>query len=196
MTVEKREIVELQAFIGKKIEDIEKSKNPNSAELFDLNMLDSNISLFLMTAEFRTGPLELRPSDKKITEALKSFRSTSQKKAEEKVDFEIMAEEIAVSANEIIDLIKQIDTKLDATGEKTFNQNVKDRLYVAIEALSQVKNLDKCTKRTLKQWKTEKIQLPVTNAGKALGSIKSEKKAAASRLNGQKGGRPRKNPTV
>lgn len=37
------------------------------------------------------------------------------------------------------------------------------------------------------------INMDSTQAGKFLGSIKTEKKAKSSRLNGKKGGRPRKN---
>ena len=48
------------------------------------------------------------------------------------------------------------------------------------------------TKKLKKQWLTEKIPLPSKNAASQLGSIKSEKKAIASRENGKKGGRPKK----
>lgn len=48
--------------------------------MFDLNMLDSNISLFLLAAEFKDDPLELKPSDKLIIEALKNSEAAQQRK--------------------------------------------------------------------------------------------------------------------
>ena len=77
MTIEKKEIIELQKSVERKIEELQLSAKPDSAQIFDLNMLDSNISLFLLAAEFKDDPLELKPSDKLIIEALKKFRSGS-----------------------------------------------------------------------------------------------------------------------
>ena len=66
-----------------------------------------------------------------------------------------------------------------------------DSAYSSIQQIAFLKNEGK---KNLKLWQTQEIPLPVSNAGKILGKIKSEKKAAASRANGKKGGRPSKNP--
>ena len=65
-----------------------------------------------------------------------------------------------------------------------------DSAYSSIQQIAFLKNEGK---KNLKLWQTQEIPLSVSNAGKILGKIKSEKKAAASRANGKKGGRPSKN---
>lgn len=188
MIVEKKEIVELQKYIERKINEMNLSPKPDSAKIFDLNMLDSNISLFLLGAEFRDGPLELTAKDKLIIDALRSFRNTSVKE----MDIADVANDIALAATEILDLINMLEDRVAAIPEKTFTDNVKSRLDSAYEAIRQLTELKKTQKQLIKEWQTSEIPLPLTNAGKLLGRVKSEKKAAASRENGKKGGRPRK----
>lgn len=188
MIVEKKEILELQKYIERKINEMNLSPKPDSAKIFDLNMLDSNISLFLLGAEFRDGPLELTAKDKLIIDALRSFRNSSVKE----MDIADVANDIALAATEILDLINMLEDRVAAIPEKTFTDNVKSRLDSAYEAIRQLTELKKTQKQLIKEWQTSEIPLPLTNAGKLLGRVKSEKKAAASRENGKKGGRPRK----
>ena len=190
MTIEKKEIIELQKSVERKIEELQLSAKPDSAQIFDLNMLDSNISLFLLAAEFKDDPLELKPSDKLIIEALKKFRSGSTKE----IDIETFAKEAATAANEILSLIDQFEERIEDSTEKIFCANLKARLDSAYSSIQQIAFLKNEGKKNLKLWQTQEIPLPVSNAGKLLGKIKSEKKAAASRANGKKGGRPSKNP--
>ena len=189
MTIEKKEIIELQKSVERKIEELQLSAKPDSAQIFDLNMLDSNISLFLLAAEFKDNPVELKPSDKLIIEALKKFRSNSTKE----IDIETFAKEAAAAANEILSLIDQFEEQIEDSTEKIFCANIKVRLDSAYSSIQQIAFLKNEGKKNLKLWQTQEIPLSVSNAGKVLGKIKSEKKAAASRANGKKGGRPSKN---
>lgn len=189
MVVDKNEIIELQKHIERKINEMNLSPKPDSAKIFDLNMLDSNISLFLLGAEFRDGPLELTAKDRLISDALRKFRNGSVNER----DFGDVAKEIADASLEILDLINHLEDKIENLNEKIFAENVKARLSPAYESIRQLTDLKKAGKRELKEWQTKEIPLPLTNAGKLLGRVKTEKKAKASRENGKKGGRPRKN---
>ena len=189
MTIEKKEIIELQKSVERKIEELQLSAKPDSAQIFDLNMLDSNISLFLLAAEFKDDPVELKSSDKLIIGALKKFRSNSTKE----IDIETFAKEAAAAANEILSLIDQFEEQIEDSTEKIFCANIKVRLDSAYSSIQQIAFLKNEGKKNLKLWQTQEIPLSVSNAGKILGKIKSEKKAAASRANGKKGGRPSKN---
>ena len=174
MTIEKKEIIELQKSVERKIEELQLSAKPDSAQIFDL----------------KDDPLELKPSDKLIIEALKKFRSGSTKE----IDIETFAKEAATAANEILSLIDQFEERIEESTEKIFCENLKARLDSAYSSIQQIAFLKNEGKKNLKLWQTQEIPLPVSNAGKILGKIKSEKKAAASRANGKKGGRPSKNP--
>lgn len=188
MIVEKNEILELQKHVERRINEMNLSPKPDSAKLFDLNMLDSNISLFLLGAEFKEGPLELTPGDKLIIQALRDFRNESVKER----DISEFANEIAEAAVEILDLLNILEDRVAQIPGEIFVRNVKTRIDAAHETLRQLKDLKNAPKKSIKEWETQEIGLPLTNAGKILGRVKSEKKAAASRENGKKGGRPRR----
>ena len=188
MIVEKEEILELQKHVERRINEMNLSPKPDSAKIFDLNMLDSNISLFLLGAEFKEGPLELTAGDRLIIQALREFRNESVKER----DISEIANEIADAAVEILDLMNILEERVSQIQEEIFVKNVKIRIDTAYETIRQLKDLKKAPKKTIKEWETQEIGLPLTNAGKLLGMVKTEKKAAASRENGKKGGRPRK----
>lgn len=188
MTVEKKEIIELQKDVSRKLQELQLSSSPDSARIFDLNMLDSNLSLFLLAAEFKEDPVKLTSGDKCIIDALKEFRSSSARKT----DAETLSKELAASAHEILDLLNQAEERLESCPEQLFVRNIRTRLDFAYELLRHIESLQNAPKRTVKKWCTEEIPLPLSNAGTLLGKARSEKKAAAARENGKKGGRPAK----
>ena len=192
MTVEKKEIEELQKIVSRKLDELHLAANPDSAEIFDLSMLDSNISLFLLAAEFQDDPIELKSSDKLIIDALKKYRSEFSKEA----DPEAFTDEAYVASSEIIDLIDQFQERLDAHPEKIYAANIKARFDVARAVLKQVAALKRETKKNLKLWKSQEMPLPFSAPAKAATKAKSEKRAEASRRNGMKGGRPPKKTTA
>ena len=191
MIVEKKEIEELQKIVSRKLAELQLAANPDSAEIFDLSMLDSNISLFLLAAEFQDDPIELKSSDKLIIDALKKYRVDFSRDA----DPEVFTDEAYVAASEILDLIDQFYERLDAHPERIYAANIKARFDVARVALKQVAALKRETKKNLKLWKSQEVPLPFASAQKST-KAKSERRAEASRRNGQKGGRPRKTAPV
>jgi Mg-chelatase subunit ChlI len=190
MTVEKKEIVELQKAVARKIKELQDSSG-DSVQLFDLNMLDSHISLFLLAAEFKDDPIKLGADDKYIVDALKKFRN--EKKIQ--LDAEDLLKEVSASVRETLEILDQLDDLMEKCGEKVLTENFRMRIDFSYELLKQLENLQSAPRRILKQWQSEKIPLPLSTAGKLLGSAKSEKKSASSRANGKKGGRPPKNKT-
>ena len=90
-------------------------------------------------------------------------------------------------------MIRNLEDKVELHPEKTFAENLKKRLDHAQELLVQIALLKNESKKTLREWNTQIMPLPSSVAGTILGQMKTAKKAEASRENGKKGGRPRKN---
>ena len=187
MKVEKKELIELHKMITKKIEKNSMSSKPDSTKLFDLNMIDSNLSLLLSMNEDKKV-IELTRTDSKIKDALKEFRKNTKTKTDSMDlfnDIQDIAEDVSTAINKAL-------KKVSAFNEEILVSNINTRLNQALYLMNEIIEASTKTKKLKKQWLTEKIPLPSKNAASQLGSIKSEKKAIASRENGKKGGRPKK----
>ncbi len=198
MTVESKEIFELQKYVLRQIEKIKSSQNPDNAKLFDLNILDSNLSLLVSSLEqsseneaLSKQEIELGTRDTQIKNALLEFRKTKKFNSSfENISFQYsqVSSQIIEELNNLIENLKLYENQEES---KILSENLKARFQEAKDVLSEVSNLPNLTKKNQKLWKTEKIPLSVKSAASTLGSVKSEKKSLSSQKNGKKGGRPK-----
>lgn len=189
MTVQKSEILVLQKYVLKSIEEMKSSPDADSARLFDMNTLDSNISLLLASAG-KASEIELGTRDKQIKDALKKFRVERGKE-----DSAVFAHDLSQSVKEIVEKLRKIDEKTSATPHGELGKNVHQRIDMAENLLYEIIRLDGDSK-ALREWQKKIVGIKPVSAGSILGSLRSEKKAAAARENGKKGGRPPKKVTA
>lgn len=169
MKVEKKEIVDLQADVQKRIEVLQTASVPNSAELFDLNMLDSNISLFLLNSEFHDGPMELGSHDTMIKDALLKFRLSRNDKS----DAEILIASAADAAEDIVAMIRDAADALDGICGGAVSENIFARFEMAESFLLQIVKLRDAGKITLKKWQASEIPLALPALKKNQGKKKT-----------------------
>lgn len=203
MTVEAKEIFELQKYVLRQIEKIKSSQNPDNAKLFDLNILDSNLSLLVSSLQqssesenFGKQEIELGTRDTQIKNALLEFRKTKKFNSSfENISFQYsqVSAQIIEEINNLIENLKLYENQEES---KILCENLKIRFQEAKDVLSEISNLPNLTKKNQKLWQTEKIPLSAKMAASTLGSIKSEKKALSSQKNGKKGGRPKSSAKV
>ncbi len=159
MTVEKKEILELQKYVSSKIEKEKSSENPDSAKLFDLNILDSNISLLILGFDDsdKNSEIELGTRDKQIKSAILEFRKT--KNLKNKV--QLLAFDGSQAALDIIEQINNAKSNLEnfcEDGEtKILAENFLVRFDEALKILLPAASFSKSSKKNQKLWQTEKI---------------------------------------
>ena len=194
MNVEKAELSELQKYVEKRIAKLSSDKNSDASELFDLNILDSTISLLLLSADEKKETVSLTQNDKIVKEALSKYR----RKFSVGKKSRIALDEISSGAEELCIELASLKKKasFDLTDEKILSKNVQDRLDFAFALLDEIAAIKSSGKKTVEKWMTQKIPLPQKNAASIMGSVRTPKKAAASRKNGKKGGRPKKNSSA
>ena len=161
MTVEKKEILELQKYISAKIEEEKSAENPDSTRLFDLNLLDSNISLLVLGFydSDENSEIELGTRDRQIKSALLEFRKT--KTLKNKV--QSLSFEGSNGALEIIEQINNAKSNLENFCEddetKILAENFLFRFDQALKILLPVASFSKSSKKNQKLWQTQKIDL-------------------------------------
>lgn len=198
MTVETKEIFELQKYVLRQIEKIKSSQNPDNAKLFDLNILDSNLSLLVSSLEQSSESdasskqeIELGTRDTQIKNALLEFRKTKKFNSSfENISFQYsqVSSQIIEEINNLIENLKLYENQEES---KILSENLRIRFQEAKNLLGEISNLPNLSKKNQKLWQTEKIPLSAKSAASTLGSIKSQKKSLASQKNGKKGGRPK-----
>lgn len=190
MIIEVKELEALQRNIQEEIKSLSKSDTIDNSRLFDLKILDSNLSLLLMGAD-KEKSIELGPFDKQIKKEILDFRLNNKSKPAA----EIYIEEVSLNCEEISTSLKALIEKVENYDEEILAKNFMARLKKALlytEELSELKNK---TKKEKKEWQNQTIPLSIKGAAATLGSAKTAKKAQAARENGKKGGRPRKTKT-
>jgi len=198
MTVTLREIRRLQDKVAEEIKELKENPDADYDRLAELRTLSFNISMVFLrySMEKDSTEIELGPADSKIVSALKPFKQEQEKKQEaetERKKSATMAEfvdNICTLSKDCLDEIVFMKESLELCRNKIFRQNLEIRLESALKGMEEIYSLRTDAKK-LSLWKNEVLH-GREDAAKLLGSIKTEKKAAASRENGKKGGRPRK----
>lgn len=198
MTVTLREIRRLQDRVTEEINELKDSPGADYERLAELRTLSFNISMVFLrySMEKDSTEVELGPADTKIVSALKPFKEKAEQK--EKAESErkktaSMAEfvdNICTLSKDTVDELEFMKESLELCRNKILARNIELRLNAALREVSEIYSLRADAKK-LSLWKNEIVEQR-RDAAKLLGSIKTEKKAAASRENGRKGGRPRK----
>ncbi len=193
MTVTLKEIRQLQDVVSDEIKELKASENIDYDRLAELRTLSFNISMFFLRNSMEKDSTEiiLNPEDKsdsRLITALKPLRKTKVRTTSTPLSFLDNICSLSKTASDDVSFIEETVSKIE---NSLFRENLQTRLKEAEKILIEIANL-KDDEDLLKRYQTQKVEDRAA-AASMLGRIKSEKKAAAARANGKKGGRPKKN---
>lgn len=185
MKVEVKELKMLLSYIENKISKLESSEEKSASELFNLNIVDSNLSLLLsgLTDEKEYNLTDRHPHIKK---ALCEFR----KKDSLKNDETEVLENIASSCKNLLSFIKKIKKAASDSKNDFLEKNIISRLDFAQALINEIALINELPQKEAKKWLSKNIDIDTKIGAKILGSKTSPLKAQAARQNGKKGGRP------
>lgn len=171
------------------------SQNPasNFEELNRLRNMDFKLSMIFLCHSLEkesTAIMLNETDDRDVIEALGSFNT---RRVQERVGTGGSASCVENLSDLANDMVRQIDDILAGMRlgrNPMLMKNICEKFMMASEFLKEIATL-KGDADKLSQWKNEEIS-NACMAASLMGRTKSEKKSAAARENGKKGGRPRK----
>lgn len=195
MKVTLKDIRKLQDEVTEKIKSKKDDPDADFHELAKLRTLNFNISMLFLrySMEKDSTEIELTQEDSSIIEALKpKMRQVSV--ITPKITTEDSIKNICSLAKNILDDIRFLSATVEEFDKECTNiflkQNIRSKVVQAQNALELLLPLE-TDKKTMDSWKREIIE-ERSSAASMMGRARSEKKTAAARINGKKGGRPKK----
>jgi len=185
MKVEVKELKVLLDYVENKIARLETSGSASSAELFDLNIVDSNLTLLLSTIEDKTE-YDLTDRHPHIKKALMEYRDNFSTKN----DDTHLLEQISSSCRNAINGLRKIQKAAADTSNPFLERNVGIRLEFAEVLINEIASINELSHKEMQQWLLQNVDVDGKIGARILGSKTSLSKAAAARENGKKGGRP------
>ena len=190
MKVTLKEIRRLQEDITDEIESISDDPDVDYDLLTELRTINFNITMLFLrySMEKETTVIELDDnSDIKIIEALKPRRKNISTK---KGNSDAFISHITPLLQNLLNDIDDLRSSLPTGARNYLSRNIDAQLSRAKEPIEKIISLEG-DEETLAVW-TKKVVSSVVNAAATMGKTRTEKKAAAARENGRKGGRPKK----
>lgn len=190
MTVTLRELRRLQEDVAEKILVLKDAPEADYKQLSELRSLSFSLSMLFLnySLEKDSTEIELGPDKEKIIAALKPLRKAEIKKSQTSTDF---MTSLFVMIKDVLSDLDDMEEILIACPNQMLRENVCTKIQTAQKALGAVQALQ-TDEKLLSIWKSIKI-VELGEAASLLGRARTEKKAAAARENGKKGGRPKKN---
>ncbi|MCR5217154.1 hypothetical protein [Treponema sp.] len=185
MKVEVKELKVLLDYVENKISRLETSGIASSAELFDLNIVDSNLTLLLSTIG-DAKEYDLTDRHPHIKKALAEYRENFSIKNDETS----LLEQISSSCRSAINGLKKIKKAAAETSNPYLERNVGIRLDFAEVLINEIASINELSHKEMKKWLLQNIDVDGKIGARILGSKTSPLKAETARQNGKKGGRP------
>lgn len=196
MKVTLEELRGLQKSLADRVEFLSANRNVDMDELNRLRSIGLRISMIFLSYSFEkdSKEIELGYSDEEnaIAEEMEAYRVSQIHQRINTGSCLSCVENLADMAMDLVRQINEIVSGIKPGRNAILMNNINTKFAVASEFLTEVASL-KDNPDKISVWKAEEISSAVT-AASLMGRTKSEKKSAAARLNGKKGGRPRKNP--
>ncbi|MBP5358404.1 MAG: hypothetical protein J6Y69_04370 [Treponema sp.] len=191
MKVTIKEIRRLQDDITDKIDELNDDPDADYEKLTDLRSIHFNLSMLFLrySMEKDTTVIELDENSeyRNVIEALKPRRKNIGTK---QGNTDALVSQLTPLLQNLLNDIDDLRASLTTGSRNYLSKNIDAQLMRAKEPIEKIISLEN-DEETLAVWK-KGIVSSIVNAAATMGKTRTEKKAAAARENGRKGGRPKK----